>query len=201
MPRRKKPGTPRESRAGLRKPFTATLNVSSGEESPNNILGAIMKTMLSIIALALLAAGVAVAGEPRGVQRIEVTYVLDPIYVPCLGAEVWGIESAVLWRQNFSAPVSEVQHVAVHVQGQMELQDASGNTWIGHEDVSWVGNMSKGASNRYVDNIVFKPVFGDGPMWVLHTTGKLTMNANGEVIIDRYASDNLVVRCLSAKSE
>jgi hypothetical protein len=161
-----------------------------------------MKTMLSIIAFALLAAGVAVAGEPRGVQRSEGTWWnLGPIEVPCLGAELWGKESYVSWTQRFSSPVSEVQHIALHFQGEIELQDASENTWIGHEDVSWVGNMRKGASNRYVDNIVFKPVFGDGPMWVLHTTGKFTMNANGEVIIDKYSSDNTVVRCLSAKSE
>jgi len=164
-----------------------------------------MKTMFSVIAFASLAAGAALAGEPNGVQRWEQQFTFfgaDAIPVPCLGTSLEGTEYATLWMHEFYTPVTGAYHLIFQNHSEVQLYDQAGNTWLGKGEGSFESNVSRGETMQYVARYVFKPV-GDnkGPMWTLTNKSHLTLNAKGEVVVDRPGGSGWedLSSCLPAK--
>lgn len=176
-----------------------------------------MKTRFSIIALALLAAGVAVAGEPRGVQRQEfVFYYLSdydssnpsegpPVPVPCLGPDVYmeGTERVVVWSREYYSP-DGTYHFMAQWRSEFEFHDQYGRTWIGSTAASVMDVMLGVAeTHKYVAHLLFKPVLGDGAMWQMRNVGMIKVNADGKIVVDRppLGTFDEVERCLPVRSK
>lgn len=167
-----------------------------------------MKTKISIIAFTLLAAGAAIAGEPRGVQRWEGWWEIsgaDAIPVPCIGPEIYmeGTEHVVVWEQVFTSPTG-ADHFMGHWKSEVELHDQYGRTWIGSGDAfSQDITLGVAGTHKYVAHYLFKPVFGDGPMWQMRNVGMVKVNADGTIVVDRppYSTWEQVERCLPAKKK
>jgi hypothetical protein len=164
-----------------------------------------MKTMLSVIAFASLAAGAVLAGEPNGVQRWEQQFDFfgaEAIPVPCLGTSLEGTEFATFWVREFYTPVTGTYHFIGHNLSEVHLYDQAGNTWLGKGEGSFEINASRGETLQYVARYLFKPV-GDnkGPMWTLTNKGHITLNANGDVVVDRPGGSGWedLSSCLPAK--
>jgi len=170
-----------------------------------------MKTLLSVVLVASLAAGGALAAEPQGMERGEYVgyYVLDPtqcgddelcvepLYVPCLSAALVGTERVSYWAQEFYSPVTGAYHVIFHRKSEMVLDDGAGNTWLGRGEAFYEGDVWSGDSGQFVGRFTFKPVVGDGPMWKMSANFKITVNAKGEVVVDRGLFET---RCLPPKA-
>jgi hypothetical protein len=162
-----------------------------------------MKATFSIIAIVLLAAGVALAGEPNGVQRGEYAADLvgnEALYVDCLGASasLEGVEYVHYWAKDYALP-NGAFHFLFHRQSEVEVHDQAGNTWIGHGEANIEGNALIGEPMQYVARYTFKPVGFDGPIWKLGANVKVTVNANGVVVVDRATDFDDVARCLPTK--
>jgi hypothetical protein len=162
-----------------------------------------MKKMFSVIAFAsLAAAGAALAGEPNGVQRWEQQFEFfgaDAIFVPCLGTSLEGTEYATFWAHEFYTPVTGAYHLIFQSRSEVQLYDQAGNTWLGKGGGSLEVNVSRGETFQSVYKFVFKPI-GDnkGPMWTLTDKVHVTLNAKGDVVVDRPGGEELS-SCLPAK--
>jgi len=179
-----------------------------------------MKTTFSFVAIALLAAGVALAGEPMGLQRGEQWVVYststdpnpdDNIYydnvipVPCLGSDVYmeGTEHVVFWAREYVSPTGAYQ-LMLQFRNEVEFHDQYGNTWTGSGEVSIMDRaLTVGETHKYVAHILFKPVLGDGAMWQMRNVGMVRVNADGEIIVDRppFGTWEQVERCLPANKK
>ena len=179
-----------------------------------------MKTTFSFVAFALLAAGVALAGEPMRLQRGEQwavystspdpnpdddIYYDNPIPVPCLGPEVYmeGTEHVVFWGREYVSPTGAYQ-LMLQFRNEVEFHDQYGNTWTGSGEVSIMDRaLTVGETHKYVAHILFKPVLGDGAMWQMRNVGMVRVNADGEIIVDRppFGTWEQVERCLPANKK
>jgi hypothetical protein len=207
--RKKKAATPGGLPVALRE---KTMKDTDGRRtrSPITNLGIIMKTTFSIFAFALLAAGGAVAGEPSGVQRFEEWgyYSADDgtaIPVPCIGPDVYmeGTEHAVVFVRDFYSR-DGMHHLIVQFRNDVDFHDQYGNFWIG-SGVGTIKDITLGVAETYsyVVHFLFKPVLGDGPIWQMQNMGKLRVNADGRIVVERpaYESWEQVERCLPAKKK
>ena len=169
-----------------------------------------MKTTFSIVTFALLAAGLAVAGEPSEQNREELWFeysVADgsAIPVPCLGPAVYmeGTEHVVVWSREYFLPTG-VQVFSFKFRNDAEFHDQDGNTWIGSGEVHGKDVvLVAGASTQYVAHITFKPVLGDLGMWQMRNVGMIRVKADGKIVVDRppgYTWEE-IERCVPAKKK
>jgi hypothetical protein len=108
------------------------------------------------------------------------------IHVPCLNdAYLEGAEHVHAWGQDFFSPVTGAYHISVRMQGESQLHDQEGNVWLGKCEAGFEGDLWSRDSGQHVARCLCKPVVGDGPMWRGSNNGKLTVNANGRVVVDR----------------
>jgi hypothetical protein len=77
----------------------------------------------------------------------------------------------------------------------------TGDTWVGRNVSPFQLNIGPGETNQFVYKGVQKPLTGDGPMFFYGTEFKVTVNANGDLVVERLPEEPFSdrVRCLGKK--
>ena len=136
----------------------------------------------------------------NGVQRYEFDDGLGPrgSYVACLGEHI-----------TFTVHVTGTYREFVTDSGTYHLLDnwkmsheftgvLTGRTWIGKGVSPFSANVGPGQAAQWVSRITAKPLTGDGPMFKFENEFKVTVNANGELVVDRPEEPEFgeSVRCI-----
>jgi hypothetical protein len=156
-----------------------------------------MKTrMMALSALAMIVAGGAMAGEPLGMQRFSFEETWLPEYVPCLGELVTTKVFVEVTLHEFVSP-SGVYHFAGHTDEHYLATDPSGREWVGRGGLSVEMNLKKGESYQFGRRSVLKPTTDNTPMYMFKFQSKLTLNANGKLVVERLpAPPEEAFKCL-----
>jgi hypothetical protein len=162
----------------------------------NNIkkIGAACAMGAAVIAAATM------AWANNGVQRFEFDDGLGPpgTYVACLGEHI-----------TFTVHVTGTGREFVTDSGTYHLLDnwkfshqftgvLTGRTWVGKGVSPFSANVGPGQAVQWVSRITAKPLTGDGPMFKFENEFKVTVNANGDLVVDRPAEPKFgdSVRCI-----
>jgi hypothetical protein len=189
-PRKKKAATPGGLPVALREKTTKD---TDGRRTRSPIIqdwGIAMKTrMMALSALTVLVAGGAIAAEPRGMQTYEFPFETD-VYVPCLNEYVHDFELITVRSHEFVTQAG-AYHWVSNLQSDMTLVGAdTDRTWSGVAIARGPLNVKigKGEVDQWVVRAVLKPGATGGPMLHLERHYKFTVNANGELVVDRPES-------------
>ena len=160
-------------------------------------------TALLLCALAPFVVGSALAGEPRGVQTYEFSVPTNDGYIPCLDEVV-----------RFDLTIEVRTHAFSTKNGMVHLLDnwtysgfatglSTGREWL-------IRGVSPFQSNTKVDgsgvtqsiiNQRFVPVAKGDTEFYRHETFKITVNANGELVVERlFAPGVEEFRCRQDKN-
>ena len=140
------------------------------------------------------------ASANNGIQRYDFEFDEGPAWIECLGEFV-----------NLHHEVSVATHDFVTPSGIFHLIDnwhdtvtaiglSTSYVWVGHNVSPFQMNIGPSEVNQYVFKGVAEPVIGDGPKLFINTLFKVTVNANGVLVVDRPVepfSDR--IRCLGPK--
>lgn len=155
-----------------------------------------MKRIIATFAIAVITGG-AMAAEPRGVQTYEFTESWD-YYNPCAG-EMVHANDIVEGRGH----VFETKNGTVHVLDNWRLYHtqtglSSGREWIGEGVSPFQGSFTvdAGSVNQWVSRIRFTPVVAGDPKFMYQVQYKVTVNANGELVVERLTPADDAFRCL-----
>ena len=143
-----------------------------------------MKLSSAFIAVSCaLVASTAFCGEPRGIQTssFPVSY---SFYAPCLG-DVLTVTGTIYVRSHVFETNSGVLHIVNNWYYDQFASSASGREWFN------IGNSPYQANIRLEDGLVenaavkghFKPLTDDTPGLFMTGQFKMTVNANGEVVV------------------
>lgn len=130
------------------------------------------------------------ASASNGIDTYETSVSYPDFYVACLGEMVRGEISLVGLYHEFDTP-SGKYHLVDHWRYSVELTGlTTGNKWFGRGFSPWVLNIGPGQAFQAQDNWRVRPVSGDGPNIRVHLRIKMTVNANGELVVsnDDFAS-------------
>ena len=146
-----------------------------------------MKTrIMTLGALAVIVAGGAMAAEPRGVQTYEFSESVEQ-YVPCLD-EVVRIDGVVQVRghafETKNGPIHVLDNWFIH---QTATGLSSGREWIGEGVSPFQATQKVGQSivAQWVTRIRYTPLESGDPMFMYQNEYKVTVNANGELVVER----------------
>ena len=152
-----------------------------------------MKKIAAACAMCIaILATASTAWSGNGVQRYEFDDALDPpgSYVACLGENI-----------TFTVHVTGTYSEFVTDSGTYHLLDnwkmshqftgvLTGRTWIGKGVSPFSANVGPGQAAQWVSRITAKPLTGDGPMFKFKNEYKITVNANGELVVERQPNPN-----------
>ena len=152
---------------------------------------------LASIATSLLAGTIAlpaVAGDSRGIEFLEESYTFQ-FYVPCLNEEVFESGVVRVAYHEFETPSG-----TVHVVGNWKVTSFwtglnTGNEWVGRGNSPGGdhGKLDKGMVSQFVSNYQMKPLNSGAPRVKVQYRFKMTVNANGELVVDTFDAS---FRCL-----
>jgi hypothetical protein len=152
----------------------------------------------SIFGAAVLAGSLSLAswGVPtlasNAIDTYEMAYTEIFPLIPCVGeaAELQVIAS--VRNHEFTTP-NGVYHLVDFFEGinGIAVGLTTGRVWTAKGPSPWIQNVKTGEVLNSVANWEFTPV-ADGPKFRLHNMVKMTVNANGEVVVDSITySDKL----------
>ena len=123
------------------------------------------------------------AAANNGIQTYQSD--IDPaeFYIACLGESV-RLEGTIFGRyQEFETP-SGNWHLVDNWRYAFEFTGLiTGRKWFARGVSPFTQNIGPGGTQQWAENIVAKPVAGDGPMFKIHVNNKVTVNANGELVV------------------
>jgi hypothetical protein len=137
-----------------------------------------------------LAAGVATlfitsVSANNGIQFSEFDFQDESVWVECLD-EVVDIHQYVTVASHVVETPSGTWHLVDNWRITVIWTGAStGRTWVGRNVSPFQWNIGPGETNQYVYKGVQKPLTGDGPMFFYGTEFKVTVTANGVMVVDR----------------
>jgi hypothetical protein len=150
-----------------------------------------------VLAMSLLAGPMtlpAFAGDPRGIEFLEDTISWET-YVPCLGEYIAG-QDVIQVRFHEFQTASGTHHIV----GGWKMTSfwegmISGNEWVGHANSPGEVNqkLEAGWVEQFVSNYHMDPLDEGAPRIAVQFRFKLTINANGELIVERFQES---YRCL-----
>jgi hypothetical protein len=146
------------------------------------------KRMLALSALAMIVAGGAMAGEPRGMQTFEIRETWPAVYVPCLNEELTTTVFIEVRFHEFVTP-SGVTHFAGSTVEHYLATTPSGREWVGGGVYSEELNsrIGKGQTYQFGRRLRLMPTTEDTPIVMFKFQAKWTVNANGEpVVFERW---------------
>ena len=145
--------------------------------------------MLTCGMLMLSAAGVAAAGPPKGIQHYDWSFEWFPegIYVPCLNDTLTGMVYVTTRSHSFETPSGTVHMVESFFGTGYVYSNTTGNSWSLRFAIPITGNvvLGKGETYNVAQNENYVPDVGDGRHWFYASNYKLTVNANGELVVER----------------
>lgn len=138
--------------------------------------------------LVALAAGlsstlfISVAAANNGIQKYELNF-QNSTYVACLGEHVAFDINVIGSYHEFETP-SGKYHLVDQWQYTWKFTGLlSGRTWFANAAAPVTWNLGSGETYQMGENLVARPVTGDGPKFRLHYRFKTTVNANGELVV------------------
>ena len=141
--------------------------------------------------VAILAAST--AWSSNGVQRYEFDEALEApgVYVPCLGENItYTVHVTGTYREFVTE--SGTYHLLDNWKMTHEYTGVlTGRTWIGKGVSPFSANVGPGQAVQWVSRVTMKPLTGDGPMFKFENEFKITVNANGDLVLDRPAGPGL----------
>ena len=138
----------------------------------------------------------------NGIQFFEFEFSEEtPLYVECLGEYTIGDLYVTVATHEFETS-SGTYHYIEHWRYSMIIVGVdTRRTWIGHSVSPWVEHIGPGESIQWVDTGTLKPLTEDGPMWKYKNTFKVTVTANGDLVVLREPPEEYsdITRCLGKK--
>jgi hypothetical protein len=134
---------------------------------------------------------VSASAAANGIQKYEWTNFIPELYVACLGESV-AIDISIIESYHEFATPSGKYHLVDHWQYTWEFRSlTSDRTWFAQGTSPFSQNIGPGQTLQFGENFVAKPVTGDGPKFRLHYRVKVTVNANGELVVFMDETDFL----------
>ena len=155
----------------------------------------VLRRVLLVAAFAFMLA-VSPASSNNGMEFVEFPF-FETLYIDCLGEEVSMVETVGLWSHEFTSP-SGNYHSVVNLDISGDLTGlTSGYTWQFHKVRGSIKtNIGQGESSQFVVQGVVKPTSPGAPKLSWHVDFKLTVTANGDLVVFRPPSGLSKVRCL-----
>jgi len=137
------------------------------------------------------AIGASSASASNGIQHYEDGDVIPAFYIACLGETV-----KYEYRIYGSFHIFETPSGNFHLLDNwkftvMMTGNDSGRTWYGGGPSPYQQNIGPGETLQYTANYKAKPLTGDGPTLKFRETFKLTVNAEGELVVEMYNLDGV----------
>ena len=147
-----------------------------------------LKKLIVAVAVALSSmcvGGAAGAGDPPAMQVHEFEFSLDSVYVPCLG-EMFSVHEHVTVRSHQFRTVSGTYHLVNNMQLELTLEGPSG-TYFGIASVPLVrnGKVGQASVEQTLARAALKPIDHEGTVLLAQDEFKLTVDANGRLIVFR----------------
>ena len=162
---------------------------------------------VTFTAAALLVAGLAVAGQSRGIQHEEWSFDWpeEGLYFSCLNDTLNGTIDVIIRSHSFETP-SGVSHIVegFFAVGQV-FSKTTGRTWTARGSIPGSFKLGKGETALRVDIENYIPDSPGGQHFFIRMTYKLTVNANGELVVERSVPADALVfpddysRCVGKK--
>jgi len=158
-------------------------------------------SLSAIVALTLVASGV-FAKDPVGNEVLPFEFDNPPVYNDCVGEIVNGHVVGETRYHEFTTP-SGTFHIVDQWRFKVyQTGTISGRVWVGYAVSPFQMNtrVEKGQVEQWVSNIKFIPLDEKAPAYFYNDDFKITVNANGELVV--LHEEDLVganFRCLGPK--
>ena len=159
-------------------------------------------SLSAIVALTLVASGV-FAKDPVGNEVLPFEFDNPPVYNDCVGEIVNGHVVGETRYHEFTTP-SGTFHIVDQWRFKVyQTGTISGQVWVGSGVSPFEMNtkLEKGEVQQWVSNIKFVPVGEKAPAYFYEDDFKITVNANGKLVV--LHEEDLVganFRCLGPKN-
>lgn len=155
----------------------------------------------AVAALALVAGG-AFAKDPVGNEVLPFEFDVEPFYTDCVGEITTGQAVGETRYHEFTTPSGTFHLIDNWRFTVYRVGTITGRVWIGHAVSPFQMNtkLEKGGVQQWVSNIKFVPVDEKSPAFFYMDDFKITVNANGELVV--LHEEDLVganFRCLGPK--
>jgi len=131
------------------------------------------------------------ASANNGTETYETSFSFTDFYAACLGEMVSGNVSIDGLYHAFDTPSGKF-HIIDHWKYTVELTGmTTERKWFGRGVTPAQQNIGPGETFHYQDNWQVRPIFGDGPKIKVHMLFKVTVNANGELVVLNDDSDGV----------
>jgi hypothetical protein len=125
------------------------------------------------------------------------------VYIECLGEHVTWIWHITTSYRDFETPSGTYHLLDNWTYTGMYTGLVTGRTWVNKGVSPFQWNAGPGETNQWVSKSVAKPLTGDGPMFVFKTKFKITVTANGDLVVERpgisFEELGNAFRCLGKK--
>jgi hypothetical protein len=123
------------------------------------------------------------ASANNGTATYETGFSFNDFYVACLGEMLSGEVSIDGRYHEFDTPSGKYHLIDKWKYTFVLTGLTSGYKWFGSGVSPFVQNIGPGEAFQFQDNWLAKPVVGDGPKIRVHIRFKVTVNANGELVV------------------
>jgi len=141
-------------------------------------------SLFAVAVLTLVASG-AVAKDPVGNEVLPFEFDNPPVYIECLGEIVNGHVVGETRYHEFTTP-SGTFHIVDQWRFKVyQTGTISGRVWVGYAVSPFQMNtkLEEGQVQQWVTSIRFVPVDEHAPAYFYNNSFKITVNANGEVVV------------------
>ena len=161
----------------------------------------LMGSLFAMAALTLVAGG-ALARDPVGNEVLPFEFDNPPVYIDCLGEIVNGHVVGETRYHEFETPAGTFHIVDQWRFKVYQTGTISGRVWVGYAVSPFEMNtkLEKGQVQQWVSNIKFVPLGEKSPAYFYEDDFKITVNANGDLVVLHEEDVQTVnYRCLGPK--
>ena len=156
-----------------------------------------IRELFALVVTAVLVAGVAFAKSPHGITHEEWSFDWpdEGFYFSCLNDTLNGTIDVTTRSHVFETP-SGVVHVVEGFFGTGHVySQTTGRTWTVRFAIPGTASMKvgKGQTVQWEDNENYIPDEPGGQHFFIRATYKLTVNANGDLVVERATPDGALV--------
>ena len=158
-------------------------------------------SLFAVAPLALVASG-AFAKDPVGTEVLPFEFDVEAWYTDCVGEITTGHVIGETRYHEFTTPSGTFHLIDSWRFTAYRVGTITGRVWVGHAVSPFQMNtkLEKGGVEQWVSNIKFVPVDENSPAFFYMDDFKITVNANGELVV--LHEEDLVganFRCLGPK--
>ena len=142
-----------------------------------------------LVLTAVFFVGIAGAGPSNGIQQTEWSFDWpeEGFYVSCLNDTLNGTIYVTTRSHSFETPSGNTHFIEGFFGTGYVYSKTTGNTWIVRFAIPQKGNMkvTQGQTLKVIDRENYIPDEGNGRHWFVEYWFNLTVNANGELVVER----------------